>query len=828
MQAIVTVDDAQAVTCLPHSRATKADLLPAGQPRTLPPTPGGLDVDSTTEQRLRELVRQRLLKQAPEIERSLRQIAAGNPLGAEPRVERSIARITTKANVTKREAEAFTTVVRQKADLIETGEARLAGAEALQGPTIDFVGVEFLSRGRLAANTVGRVVFRSGRAQGSGFLVAPGLFLTNHHVIGSEAAAGQMMVEFDYENDDAGGQRPVTAFEFDPGACFVFDPMDRLDFALIAIGPVVAGNKSIGAFGYLPLSDASDKHMLGEIANIIQHPQGRPKQLVVRENNLISRDETAQVLHYLADTEKGSSGSPVCNNDWEPIALHHWGEPALELAGAFGQPLRSDVNEGVRISAIVKALRERAPSLSGTTASAVVSTLQLWNKSRRPGPVAPAQDATVAGVAVHRTESAGSAASGASQRVAADGTVTWTLPIEFSIRAPWASQIESQRTVPPAPSPSAPAVIVKQSPKAPESAEDFSDRSGYEPGFISGLLVPLPDWSDVPYRVAENQLALQGEDPHELRYHHFSIVMNADRRLAAFTACNIDGRRMVAVNREDKTTKTKPTLKDLGVESLEGAEASDDFSPDPRILESEQMAIAFYRDQKVPGFDKPEHPGQDASAEERKAYARKMNERTARMFQKGHIIMRGDPGWGTPDQALLAEEDTFYYTNAAPQLGFFNQGSPEKSPGAKGKLRWRAVETYVLRNAVTMRKRVSVFAGPVFHAKDDVDYRFGSKVPMQFWKIVVWKGPSGLQSIALLANQRPVLEKLTKGVPESAEAFDDDEELTRVSDFLSTVEEIEGLTHLRFSDDVRNGDIRSGAGSESALDFDLERLRPRR
>jgi endonuclease G len=785
-------------------------------------------VDSTPEQGLRKQVRQRLMKQAPEIERSLRQIAAGNPLGAEPRAERSVARITTKANVTKREAEAFSTVVRQKAALIETGQARLAGAEALQGPTIDFVGVEFLSRGRLAANTVGRVVFRSGRAQGSGFLVAPGLFLTNHHVIGSEAAAGQMVVEFDYENDDGGGQRPITAFEFDPGACFVFDPTDRLDFVLVAIGPVVAGTKNVGAFGYLPLSDAPDKHMLGEIANIIQHPQGRPKQLVVRENNLISRDETAQVLHYLADTEKGSSGSPVCNNDWEPIALHHWGEPALELMDMFGQPLRSDVNEGVRISAIVKALRAGSPSLSGPSASAVASTLRLWSMSRRPGPVGPTHGAMGSGVDIQRTESAGAATFGASQRVAGDGTVTWTLPIEFSVRAPWASHVEPQRIAPPAPSPSAPAIIVKPSPKAPESAEDFSDRSGYEPGFVSGLLVPLPDWSDVPYRVARNQLALQGEDPHELRYHHFSIVMNADRKLAAFTACNIDGRRVVAVNREDKTTKTNPTLKDLGVESLEGAEASDDFSPDPRILDGEQMSIAFYRDQKVPGFDKPEHPSQDASAEERKAYARKMNERTARMFQKGHIIMRGDPGWGTPDQALLAEEDTFYYTNAAPQLGFFNQGSPENSPGAKGKLRWRAVETYVLRNAVTMRKRVSVFAGPVFHDTDDVDYRFGSKVPMRFWKLVVWKGPSGLQSIALLANQRPVLEKLTKGVPESAEAFDDDEELNRVSDFLSTVEEIEELTQLRFSDDVRNGDVRSGAGPESVLDFDLERLRPRR
>ena len=87
---------------------------------------------------------------------------------------------------------------------------------------------------------------------------------------------------------------------------------------------------------------------------------------------------------------------------------------------------------------------------------------------------------------------------------------------------------------------------------------------------------------------------------------------------------------------------------------------------------------------------------------------------------------------------MAAEADTFFYTNAAPQLGFFNQGSPVNRPGAKGKLRWRAVESYVLRNAFTMRQRICVFAGPVFDEDYDVEYRDGAKVPMRFWKLVVW------------------------------------------------------------------------------------------
>lgn len=792
-------------------------------------------MDPATEASLRELVRGRLQKQAPEIARSLQQIAAGNPLGSEPREERLVARIATKANLSRRDAQAVADAVAQKATRIVGGlkgaiaaghERKESAAEARQGLTIDLVGVEFLTRGRLAANTVGRISYRSGRAWGSGFLVGPGLFLTNNHVISSPDAARLLVVEFDYENDDAGLQRPVTTFALDPDKCFINDPTDRLDFALVAIGKRLAGSKPIEAFGFNPLSAASDKHMLGEIANLIQHPEGRLKQLVVRENNLVSRDETAQVLHYLADTEKGASGSPVCNNEWEPIALHHWGEPALEVNDMFGSPLRSDVNEGVRISAIVKSLRDRIGSLDSENARSVSGLFSTWSSLPRSGPAAPSQEAAAVASESRSKQMPESKTQGSvAAHVKADGTVTWTLPIELSVRLPWATQqpagdvagshlvlLDSERSEPRL-------VLAKKKSRVAEAAEDFSDRNGYEPGFLPGHVVPLPDCSGLAYRLARNQVVLPGEDPHELRYHHFSIVMNADRRLAAFTACNIDGRRSVAVNRQDKTTKLDPTPKDLGVESMDGAEASDDFSPDPRILASEQMAIEFYKNQKVPGFELPTPLGSDPTPEEKKAHSRKIAERTARMFQKGHITLRGDPAWGTSDQAVLAEADTFFYTNAAPQMGFFNQGSPDNHPGAKGKLRWRAVESYVLRNAVTMRQRVSVFAGPVFDDEYDVRYRFDSKVPMRFWKLVVWKAPEGLRSIALLADQKPVLETLGRGTPESMEVFDDDDELARVTEFLSTVPEIERLTGLRFSAEVRDGDVRAGGDSGPAGEF---------
>jgi endonuclease G len=85
---------------------------------------------------------------------------------------------------------------------------------------------------------------------------------------------------------------------------------------------------------------------------------------------------------------------------------------------------------------------------------------------------------------------------------------------------------------------------------------------------------------------------------------------------------------------------------------------------------------------------------------------------------------------------------------------------------------------------------------------------------------LVWKGRKGLQSLALLASQEKVLDELTNGVPEAMEAYCDQEELARVSEFLTTVEEIERLTDLRFSDEVRDADLRRSQPLQPTVDAD--------
>ncbi|MFE8005330.1 trypsin-like serine peptidase [Streptomyces sp. NPDC057418] len=108
---------------------------------------------------------------------------------------------------------------------------------------------------------------------------------------------------------------------------------------------------------------------MGEFVNIIQHPRGEPKQLALRENQVI--DMLDEFVHYACDTREGSSGSAIFNDQWEVAALHH---SAIPKTDTEGRPLSVDgtvwtpeagedqlawkANEGVRISRVLRALRE--------------------------------------------------------------------------------------------------------------------------------------------------------------------------------------------------------------------------------------------------------------------------------------------------------------------------------------------------------------------------------------------------------------------------------------------------------------------------------------
>src|SRR5262249_45016455 len=125
------------------------------------------------------------------------------------------------------------------------------------------------------------------------------------------------------------------------GSFFLAD--ETLDFALVA----VADPQTAAPFGFLPLVGQTGKVAISEFASIVQHPRGRPKEVALRENRIV--DVLPAFLHYDADTEPGSSGSPVFNDQWEVVALHH-----ASTQGA--PPAKAVVNEGIRVSELVTAI----------------------------------------------------------------------------------------------------------------------------------------------------------------------------------------------------------------------------------------------------------------------------------------------------------------------------------------------------------------------------------------------------------------------------------------------------------------------------------------
>ena len=720
-------------------------------------------------------------------------VRRGCPLASEKDSNRLADRLQNKLQVSGRAAEMMARAIQQRPSRETVSEMRIgvagghAGPEAIWGDTLDFVGVAFLQKGLRAAKSVGRVAFNDGRPQGTGFLISDRLFITNNHVISSEAATRSFCVEFDYELDIAARPLVPTRFEINPAECFITDNRDDLDYTIFSLGRKINGPRKLEDYGFSALSGAGNKHALGEVANIVQHPDGRLKEVVLRENRLAAR--LSKVLHYVADTEPGASGSPVFNNEWQVIALHHWGGPWRQQTGDDGQPLNREVNEGIRISAIVEELRSRLGELRPGARSLLEAALALGDEVIAPAPGGPSDSPA--------TDDFGA-------RLAPDGRVTWRLPIEISVRIP---SLASEPPAPVAAAAVAPAVDSGAVPSASgnESLKpdpDYSDRSGYKANFISGHTVPLPKLgSSLVNHAAPNLEAEDGDDPNELKYHHFSVVMNAKRKLAFFTASNIDGSKSKKVDRKTGTV-TVLQADDKGLESIlegslrgEGAEASEEWFSERRLADEHQTPLDQYAGQKVPGFPVGNDP-----------------QRLPRMFQRGHLVRRMDPAWGSDNLALRADADTFHITNCTPQIGFFNMGTarPLDLPNTEKGALWRAIENYVLRNAVDEKAKICCFTGPVFRNNDPA-WR-GIRVPLKFWKIVVWPKDGKLHSLAMIADQGPVLDALD-GLPEKAseaEAFD---QLKKVDDFLTTVAKIEEMTKLDFGSAVRDADVREGEES---------------
>lgn len=191
----------------------------------------------------------------------------------------------------------------------------------------------------------------------------------------------------------------------------------------------------------------------------------------------------------------------------------------------------------------------------------------------------------------------------------------------------------------------------------------FSRRKGYDPEFLSGWRIPLPH--PMGDRARDLRKLRRGGDGSELKYQNFSTMLSIERRMPILTAVNIDGTES---RRLPRITK---------------------WSYDGRLDKEDQWGDALYDGNEL---------------------------------DRGHMVRREDPVWGTLAAARTANADTFHFTNSCPQMAGVNQRT------------WLGLEDYILKNARVENLRVSVYTGPFFGA-NDLPYR-GARVPGSFWKVV--------------------------------------------------------------------------------------------
>ncbi|MEE1757433.1 trypsin-like peptidase domain-containing protein [Streptomyces sp. SP18CS02] len=237
----------------------------------------------------------------------------------------------------------------------------------------DTVPFGFLRGGELAGTAVARIKvppYEGGAPlqpngyphSGTGWLIAPDLIVTNHHVVNARSGTGDgrpraaeddlllqarhARARFDYDTDD------VESEEATVGELVAADP--DLDYAVLRL--TAAPSRPVLRLATRALTVAR-----GDVVpvNIIQHPGGQPKRVALRNNLVYEADE--HDLRYFTDTRGGSSGSPVLTDDWKVVALHRGTRRVEDVM--FQGRTTAFVNVGTQMTAVMRHLAAISPGV---------------------------------------------------------------------------------------------------------------------------------------------------------------------------------------------------------------------------------------------------------------------------------------------------------------------------------------------------------------------------------------------------------------------------------------------------------------------------------
>lgn len=557
--------------------------------------------------------------------------------------------------------------------------------------------VNYLARGARASTSIARVAIRdsSGRLTGwgTGFLIAPNVFITNNHVLGSAAVAERSEAEFRYERDVDGLALDAVPFALEPNRLFYTDA--ALDFSVVAVSSASENSPlPLSTFAYLPLVSALGKIVEGEWLTIIQHPNGERKQVCVRENRFIKKSD--DVIWYTTDTTPGASGSPVFNNDWFVVALHHSGVP-LEVDGhiqtvdgrAYDSTTDDDskiqwiANEGIRVSRIVERLREVLPThpLLASLFNATPAEARV-----QPGPVHVPQ--SVAPLTLPKEPVMKSEAASFPQYVS----------VELRVEADGRVTVASQNAQTSVESVLVEAAKPKSAPFDVPFDATYGDRDGYAAEFLGAgaLRVNLPTLSPALEQAAAKLIKPQAGNTHVLKYHNFSVVLHARRRFAIYSAANVRYSQRYEMSRPP-----------------------DVWRQDPRVPIEAQISDFYYRKNQ---------------------------------FDRGHLTRREDLEFGpSAKKALQSAADTCHWSNCTPQHSRFNQNK-QLWQGIERHL----LEDSILQDQFD----ANIITGPILDEDDPVYDAFPDiQYPVRFWKVVAVPTGKKLFATAFILDQSEVIQQ---------------------------------------------------------------------
>jgi hypothetical protein len=143
--------------------------------------------------------------------------------------------------------------------------------------------------------------------------------------------------------------------DLEPGTKSGPPEADKLDYALLRVDGVpgdevlLPGISPVTTRGWIEIPGEDYPFQPETPLFILQHPEGEPLKLALELRAVIGLEGEGRRVRYTTNTMPGSSGSPVFDQNWNLVALHHAGD----------RNWVPTYNEGIPISLIRAQLEDR-------------------------------------------------------------------------------------------------------------------------------------------------------------------------------------------------------------------------------------------------------------------------------------------------------------------------------------------------------------------------------------------------------------------------------------------------------------------------------------